>query len=220
LLLVVLAAAALLAGCFGGGDDESRLLLDGSPAGEAVELEGVDGEVVVTAHVVVPTEALDEGSKAATCLAERFQEADAGSDAVVRTGVSTENVTFLEAGGQALLGCSNSPGPREKGRWCGSSFAQLRTGALTDPRLDVGCRTRDGTPIGFVWIQPGEGTQFVAVAQPGYTEVYEVAGELPIRIATVGGVDVEMSSATFEVSEHDAEGRLLREQTLEAFVAG
>lgn len=220
MLLVVLAAAALLAGCFGGGDDESRLLLDGSPAGEAVELEGVDDDVVVTAHAVVPTEALDQDSKAATCLAERFQETDPGPDAVVRTGVRTESVTFLEAGGQALLGCSNSPGPRERGRWCGSSFGQLRTGALTDPRLDIGCRARDGTPIGFVWVQPGKGTQYVAVAQPGYTEVYEVAGELPIRIATADGVDLETSSARFEVSEHDAEGRLLREQTFEAFVAG
>jgi hypothetical protein len=220
MLLVVLAAAALLPGCFGGGDDESRPLLDDSRAGEAVELEGVDGEVVVTAHVVVPTEALDQGSKTATCLAERFRETEPGPSAVVRTGVTTESVTVHGAGGQALLGCTNSPGPRERGRWCGSSFAQLRTGALTDPRLDIGCRTRAGTPIGFVWVQPGEDTQYVAVAQPEYTEVYEVAGGLPIRIATVDGVDLETSSATFEISEHDAAGRLLREQMLEAFVAG
>jgi hypothetical protein len=220
MLLVVLAAAALLAGCFGGGDDESVTLLDGSPAGEVLDLEGVDGDVVVTSQLLEPTEALDQGSKTAACLAERFQDTDPGPDAVVRTGLRTETVTFHEAGGRAVLGCSNSPGPREKGRWCGSSYGQLRNGALTDPRLDMGCRARDGTPIGFVWVDAGEGTQYVAVAQPDYTEVYEVAGGLPIRIATVNGVDVETSSATFEISEHDAEGRRLRERTLEAFVAG
>lgn len=220
MLLVVLAVAALLAGCVGGGDDEPTTLLDGSPAGEAPELEGLDGDVVVTSYAVVPNEAREQGSKTASCLAERFPDTEPGSDAIVRTGLRTETVTFLDAGGRAVLGCSNSPGPREKGRWCGGSHGQLRNGALTDPRLDISCRARDGTPIGFVWVDPGEDTRYVAVSQPEYTEVYAVAGELPVRIATVNGVDVETSSATFEISEYDANGKRLREQTLEAFVAG
>jgi hypothetical protein len=220
MLLVVLAAAALMTGCFGGGDDESRLLLDGSAAGDGVELEGVDGDVVVTSNHVVPTDSLTADSKAGSCLRERFSDLRAAAEAVVRTGVSTESVTFLELGGGTVFGCSNSPGPREKGRWCGSSYGQLRAGKLDDPRLDIVCRGRDGTPTGFVWVEPGVGTQYVAVEQPDYTEVYEVAGGLPIRIATVSGVDVETSSATFEISQYDADGRRLREQTLEAFVAG
>lgn len=218
--LVVLAAAALVSGCFGGGDDESVTLLDGSPSREAVDLEDVNGNVVVTSHVVVPTAAGADGSKAGGCIAERFPGEDPGPVAVVRTGVETESVTFLDEGGHAVLGCSYSPGPREHGRWCGSSFGQLRSGALTDPRLDITCRTRAGTPIGFAWVEPSDGARYVAVAQPEYTEVYEVAGSLPIRIATVSGVDVETSSATFEISEHDADGRRLREETFEAFVAG
>lgn len=213
-------AVVALAGCFGGGDDEAMTLLDGSQAGEPVELEGVEEDTVVTSGVVVPAMSLERDAEAESCLAEHFSTSDPGSDAVVRVGVSTESVTVLEAGGQAVLGCSNSPGPREKGRWCGSSFGQLRSGRLTDPRLSISCRARDGGAIGFAWIQPGEGTRYVAVEQPDYTEVYEVAGQLPIRIATVNGVDAETSSATFEISEHDAEGRRLREQTLEAFVAG
>ncbi len=41
-----------------------------------------------------------------------------------------------------------------------------------------------------------------------------------MRISTVSGVDIETSSATFSISEHDAEGRRIREYELEAFVAG
>lgn len=220
MLLVVLAVAALLAGCFGGDDDESMTLLDGSPAGEVIELESVDGDVVVTSHVVVPASSVDPRSKAAACLAEWFPDLDAEGQAVVRTGVRTESATFVERGARAVFGCSNTPGPRERGRWCGGSWGQLHAGRLTDPRLTIVCRARDGTPVGFVWMHTGDATRYVAVEQPGYTEVYEVAGELPVRIATVNGVDVERSSATFEVSEHDAEGKRLREQRLEAFVAG
>ncbi len=62
--------------------------------------------------------------------------------------------------------------------------------------------------------------RYVAVEQPEYTEVYEAAGGLPVRIFTVSGVDVETSSATFSVSEHDAEGHRLRDYELQAFVAG
>ncbi len=220
MLLVVLAAAVLLAGCLGEGDDASWTLLDGSAPGEAVDLEGVDGDVVVTSHVVLATASLTSESKAGSCLEERFAELEAGEEVVVRTGVATESVTALERGGHAVLGCSNSPGLREEGRWCGSSYGQFRSGSLTDPRLDIVCRARDGASIGFVWVEPGRGTRYVAVEQPGYTEVYEVAAGLPVRIATVSGVDVETSSATFEISEHDADGRLLREQTLEALVGG
>ncbi len=74
--------------------------------------------------------------------------------------------------------------------------------------------------MGFVWVEPSPGTRFVAVAQPEYTEVYDVAGELPVRVATTSGVDAETSSAVFDISEHDASGRLLRTYELRAQVAG
>jgi hypothetical protein len=220
MLLVVLAAAALLMGCSGEDDSTGLTLLDGSRPGDvAVELEDID-DAVVTSETVVPLASIEAETAAGACL-RTFHDRDISGAAVVRVGVSSETVTLREAPGRGLLGCDNTPGPRDEDRrWCGSSYGKLEGGRLTDPRLNIGCRMRDGIPVGFVWVQPGEGTQYVAVAQPGYTEVYEVAGELPIRIATVDGVDLETSSATFEVSEHDAEGRLLREQTLEAFVAG
>jgi hypothetical protein len=74
--------------------------------------------------------------------------------------------------------------------------------------------------MGFAWVEPGPDARFVAVEQAGYVEVYEVAGGLPVRIATTSDVQVERSRASFRVSEHDVRGRLLRRDVLDAAVAG
>ena len=50
--------------------------------------------------------------------------------------------------------------------------------------------------------------------------MYEVAGGLPVRVATTSRVDAETSSAVFDISEHDAAGKLLRSYELRAQVAG
>ena len=135
--------------------------------------------------------------------------------------MSSESVTFRQAPGVAIFGCSNTAGDREENRrWCGISSGRLNSGRLEDPRLDIICKTTEGTSVGFVWVQPNDDVRYIAVEQPGYTEAYEPAAGLPIRIATVSGVDVEASSATFTISEHDAEGRRIREYELVAFVAG
>lgn len=223
LSVVALVVAALLAGCAGeSAGDGTVSLLDGSSAGEApVELDGVDGGTVLTSATAIPIAAIEPDSAAASCLRDEFAELDAVGSAVVRVGVSSESATFEEASRRGLYGCSNSAGPREESRrWCDGAYGQLYSGRLRDPRLSILCKTTDGAYVGFVWIQPAEGVSYLAVEQPEYTEVYEATGGLPIRIATVSGVDVETSSATFSVSEHDAEGRRLREYELEAFVAG
>jgi hypothetical protein len=133
--------------------------------------------------------------------------------------VDSETVTLRDPAG--LSGCDNSPGSREEDRrWCGSSFGRLYGGRLRDPRLDIaGCRTADGAPLGLAWIEPGADARYVVVARGGYAEVYEPAGALPVRIATTD-VHVEGSRASFAISEHDSEGRLLRRYTLDAFPAG
>jgi hypothetical protein len=74
--------------------------------------------------------------------------------------------------------------------------------------------------VGFAWVDPSESSRYLVVEQPGYAEVYEVAGDLPIRVTTTRGVRFEGASATFQILEHDAEGRLVRRYTLEAAVAG
>lgn len=209
--------------CSGDGDESAAFtLLDNTRAGELpVELDGVDTPTVVTSVTVLPVKSIDPNSPTGVCLHGWSADFKATGSAVVRFGVSSESVTFREAGGSAIFGCSNSPGPREGNRrWCGGAYGQLFSGHLRDPRLNILCRTADGTQAGFAWIEPSEGTRYVAVAQPEYTEVYEPAGGLPVRIFTLSGVEIETSSATFDISEHDAEGKRLREYELEAFVAG
>ncbi len=100
------------------------------------------------------------------------------------------------------------------------AFGKLRGGHLRDPRLSISCKTRDGELMGFVWIEPGAKTRYVAVAQDTFSEVYEVAGDLPIRVATTSDVEIEGSRAAFDISEHDARGMLLRRYRLESAVAG
>ncbi len=104
--------------------------------------------------------------------------------------------------------------------WCGRAYGRLVRSRLQDPRLDLACTTLSGGPLAFAWFEPGRHTAYVAVRQPGYVEVYPVAGRAPIRITTTTGISVAGSSATFEISEHDRGGALLRSSTLEARIAG
>ena len=139
---------------------------------------------------------------------------------VVRIGAAGRSVTLRDASGRALVACDGA-GRRRDARWCGGAYGVLDRGRLHDPRLDLaGCDTVAGDPIAFAWYEPGPSATYVAVRQRDYAEVYPVAGALPVRITTTTGISVAESSATFEISEHDARGRLLHSSTLEARVAG
>ena len=74
--------------------------------------------------------------------------------------------------------------------------------------------------MAFAWIEPAAGARFVAVRHHEFVEVYEVVADLPVRVTTTTAIDVEESSAAFEISEHDAGGALLRSYTLTARVGG
>ena len=139
---------------------------------------------------------------------------------VERVGAHGASVTLRDASG--LYGCDDSLGRREEDRrWCGGSFGRLYGGHLRDPRLDIaGCSTADGLAMGFAWVQATRGVRYIVVEQPGYAEVYEVAAGLPVRISTTTGVHVEGSRASFDISEHDERGRLVRRYRLEAVPAG
>ena len=146
---------------------------------------------------------------------------DPTGPSVERVGVSSESVTVRESSGRGVFGCDNSLGPREEDRrWCGIAHGVLYSGHLRDPRLSIGCQTRAETPMGFVWVEPEPSATYVVVEQPGYAEVYAVAGELPVRVATTSGVEIEGSRASFDLREHAGDGRLLRAYRLEAAVAG
>jgi hypothetical protein len=213
---------AFAASCSFGDDGVPTELFDGSPARRAsVMLDGVTEPTVLTRARVVRVDALDPGSATAECLEGRGSGVPAAGLAVERVGVTSESVTLREASGRALMGCDDSPGDREADRrWCGGAHGILVSGRLRDPRLSILCTTDDGARMGFVWIQPQPATRYVAVEQPGFVEVYEPRASLPVRIASTADVDVERSSATFAISEHDAAGALVRRYELHAAVAG
>jgi len=74
--------------------------------------------------------------------------------------------------------------------------------------------------LAFAWFEPDRQTAYVAVRQNGYVEVYRVAGGVPARVSTPSHISTADSSATFDVSEHDTTGALLRTSTIVARVAG
>jgi hypothetical protein len=138
---------------------------------------------------------------------------------VRRVGTGIESVTFRDEGN--VYSCDDSLGPRtEDRRWCGGAAGILHGGRLRDPRLDLGCVTHDGTQLASAWVQPRPETRYVVVHEPDYAEVYEVAAALPVRVATSSGAEIQMFRASFEISEHDLSGALVRRYRLEAAVAG
>lgn len=220
--LPLVTVTALVSACDGKDPAVPTTLMDGSPVREApVELEGVDLPTVLTTVRVLREARSRPGTASAACLDHRHRGLDVAGPAIERVGVSSESVTFRESSGGGIFGCDNSPGPREDDRrWCGGAYGMLHSGRLRDPRLSIGCRTRDEMPVGFVWIEHEPSAEYVVVQEPGYAEVYEVAGGLPVRVATTTGVEIEGSRASVEVREHAANGGLLRQYRLESAVAG
>ena len=93
-------------------------------------------------------------------------------------------------------------------------------GKLLDPRLDILCRDRKGRALAYAWVEPASGVQWIGVDQGRYTEVYEVLAGLPVRIASIRGVEAGRARATFDVTQYDVHGEELVRGKLEAAVAG
>ena len=74
--------------------------------------------------------------------------------------------------------------------------------------------------MAFAWIEPAADAEVVTVRHPGFLEVYEVAADLPVRVATTMDLVLEESRGSFDVSEHDGRGTLLRTYAVEARAAG
>jgi hypothetical protein len=212
----------LVAACDGNDGGAPTTLMNGAKAAELpVDLEGVESLAVLTSFAVRRVGEIEGTSAVATCLQRHRDDLPYGS-IVMRVGVSGESVTFRNRSRRGLYSCDNSQGAREEDRrWCGGAFGQLDGGHLRDPRLDMGeCTTRGGGLVGFAWIEPGPGAKYVVVRQQGYAEVYDVGGGLPVRVTTTSDVEIEESRATFDLSEHDANGRAIRAYLVDARVAG
>jgi hypothetical protein len=219
-LLVVLMAVLTSTACRHDPPEPPDRLVDGSAAAApAVELKRIAATAIAGRIEVVAAADVPDGSATATCLDLVGADTRVGP-VVTRTGVDGESVTFRTASGRGLHACDGT-GPRTGGdRWCGSAYGRFDDGRLNDPRLDLSCTTATDEPVAFAWVQPAENARFVVVRKSGFVEVYEVSSNLPVRIATTNGLELEESSATFEISEHDARGAPLRSYTLPARVAG
>ena len=186
-----------------------------------VELQGESGATVTTKVRVVRVRTMPLDRPTRSCLLEHDVTASESLASVVeRVGAHGSSITFASSAG--LHACDAASEPRNsRHRWCGVAFGVLRRGRLDDPRLDVAaCRTASGDPVAFVWVSGGPRTRYVAVVQNGYTEVYERAGDLPIRIATTRGIEADGSRVIVRLSEHDGRGRLLSRYELAAVPAG
>jgi hypothetical protein len=218
---VAVGVATATAGCERADTSPPTRLMDGSrPAVLLVDLEGIVKAPVRTSVTVTRLEKIKATSAISTCVRRAATDRPDGP-IVVRVGVQGESVTFRNGSGTGLYGCDNSAGPGEGDRhWCGGAFGELRDGRLRDPRLDMGdCVTGESKPLGFAWIEPGPQTRFVVVSQSNYAEVYETARGLPVRVTT-DDVEIERSRASFDVSEHAADGSLIRKYRVEPSVAG
>jgi hypothetical protein len=215
---VVIGAALVLTlatGCRERGSRPSQLL-DGSWPGE---FRPVDGSILTSARVV--TRGL-LGARFDSCLsasdARRFPSR---TRVVERVGVFGESLTFTDAAGEGVWACDGGvdrAGER-KPPWCGVSVGRLFDARLLDPRLDVGCATREGVELAYAWIQPVGGARWIGVDQGAFVEIYEVVGELPVRVATTQGVDAH-GTATLTITHYANVGTELVEQRIDAAVAG
>lgn len=217
--LVVLAALAQVA-CLGGGGPPSRLA-DGSPVrAPSVTLDGVSSRQVGTKAAALELHDAATGP-VARCLAATREHVPR-APIVRRVGVDGASVTYRTASGRDLVACDGAALGGERHRtWCGVALARVRDERVLDPRLDLAsCSTSSGDSVAFAWVEPGPRTRYVAVGRHGFVEVYSLIAGLPVRVAAASGIDLDTSSASFDVSEHDATGRLLRSYTLRARVAG
>lgn len=217
----VVAVLVLATSACGNGKAVPGALADGSPAHRSdLRFEGVDGPVLVTESRRLGVAAARAAPRVASCLRASWSTAPA-SPFVHRVGASGESVTFAGGSSRTLQACDGAGSAGTAAAWCGQAFGRLSGGRLRDPRLDLGgCRTSDGDPIAFVWIDPGPGARYVVVRRAGFSEAYETRAGLPVRVATTENVDLARSSAIVLTSEHAADGRRLRTREVKALVSG
>jgi hypothetical protein len=208
------ALLALLVAACGHGSRPKHLLY-----GEAAaEFRPVKGSVVAQVRVL---DARLLGGRFTLCIAQSGHgEFPPQTVVVERIGVFSESLTFADARHKTLYACDGGIDAAGERRppWCGGSAGILHRGRLLDPRLDVLCRTSDGKPLAYAWIEPIAGAHWIGIDQGRYSEVYEAAGGLPVRVGTLS--HIHGSKAEFGVTQYDVHGRELLKARLEAAVAG
>lgn len=212
--LIVVAALGVIAAACGARHGPPARLLDGSPA---ARFDPVGNSVIARSRVV------QLGDRAADCLsaADRANVA-ADSSAVERVGVDSESLTFAGRDGAVVYACDGGvdPAGERKAPWCRAVVGELDHGHVLDPRLDVICRDRRRRPLAYAFVEPAPGARWIGVRQDGYVELFEVLGDLPVRIATTRGIDADNARTMFALTQYDADGGELVHGEMEASVAG
>jgi hypothetical protein len=204
--------AASAVGCE--DDDRPQRLLYGAVA---AEFRPVKGSVISRVRVL---DARVLGRRFAICAEAGLGRFPADTVVVERIGVFSESLTFADPAQKTLYACDGGTDPAGERQqpWCGGSAGILRNGRLLDPRLDVLCRTKEGERLAYAWVEPAAGVRWVGVDQGSWSEMYEAAAGLPVRVATRR--NIHGSQARFEITQYDTHGRELVKGTLEAAVAG
>jgi hypothetical protein len=213
LMWSVAAVAMVAAGC-GRVDERPARLLDGTPA---THFRPVEDSVIAAGRIVQ----LDGRADRCLAVADRANVA-ADTPAVERVGVDGESLTFASRDGSIVFACDGGvdPAGEQSLPWCHTVVGELADGHVLDPRLDVMCRDRGRRPLAYAFVEPVDGAHWIGVRHPGYLELYEVLGGLPVRVLTTTGIDPDNARATFELTQFDSEGRELTRGEMEASVAG
>ena len=136
---------------------------------------------------------------------------------VERGGFLGASLTISDPGSPWLYGCDFRP---RRSSLCGAAVGKWRARRLNDPRLDILCTDARRRPLGAAWVVPLRSARSIVVRERRLTEVYPVAGGLPVRIWTREGVRYERSRAVFDVTQHGPGGLTLAHEQLHAMVAG
>jgi hypothetical protein len=166
--------------------------------------------VAVVLHVPATSDHLPRSCVTTTPLRKQHVTA------VLRTGPLIDSVTLRADGDVRLYACDRTGVAFERRRWCATAAGILRVRRVTDPRLQLFCRTRGGRRVATAWVNPSPRANRVVVDNIAYP----VAGRLPIRIASTHGIDYARARARFDVRELDSRGRLVTRHRLLAQVSG
>lgn len=135
---------------------------------------------------------------------------------VERIGVNGRTITFRLPGPE-VAGCDRNPKARLiQNPWCGGSGWTLAHGRVSDARLDICSDRRGRAVVAFGWINAVPRARWIVVDQPGFREVYSVAGRLPVRVSTVSGIG---SPTTFRTAQYDKRGVLLARKVVKVSIA-
>ena len=104
-----------------------------------------------------------------------------GHVVVERIGVSGRTLTFLGLW-PAVDGLRPKPARVAEAVVWSSSLAARPRSSLGSPAVDLHRRPSGRPVVAFAWINPFRGTAWIVVDQPGFGEVYPVAGRLPVRV--------------------------------------